>query len=135
MARILHIEDNASNRLLVRKVLSGAGHEVIDATTGPEGIALAAKEKPDVVLVDLHIPELDGYEVILRLRGMGTMRKVPIVAVTGVGDKQTALAVGADGFVAKPIDAARLPAIVGRFLGGHRERGDKTGPIRLREKS
>ena len=68
MSRILHIEDDAANRLLVRKLLSSAGHEVIDAGDGIEGVRLACAIKPDLVLVDLNIPGLNGFEVTLRLR-------------------------------------------------------------------
>ncbi|MCA9601741.1 MAG: hybrid sensor histidine kinase/response regulator [Myxococcales bacterium] len=135
MARVLHIEDDPNNRLLVRKLLTPAGHEVIDAETGLEGIRLADSVRPELILVDINIPDLDGYEVTLRLRGMASVRGVPIVAITAEGDKQTSLAVGADGFIEKPIDAKRFPLLVERFLKGHRERADRTGPVRLREQS
>ncbi len=135
MARVLHIEDDPKNRLLVQKLLSAAGHQVIDAKSGIEGIRLAAVEKPDLVLVDINIPDLDGYEVTLRLRGMKELNGVPIVAITAEGDKETSLAVGADGFIAKPIEASRFPKLVERFLRGHRERADDQGETRLRERS
>ena len=79
MARIVHIEDDPANRLLVRKLLSRAGHEVVDAADGIEGIRLACSVSPDLVLVDLNIPGLDGFEVTLRLRGEAGLRGVPIV--------------------------------------------------------
>lgn len=135
MARVLHIEDDAKNRLLVRKLLKAAGHEVIDAESGVEGIRLASTEHPDLVLVDINVPDLDGYEVTLRLRGIGALNRVPIVAITAEGDRETSLAVGADGFIAKPIDSTRFARIIDRFLRGHRERADQTGEIRLRERS
>ena len=69
MPRILHIEDDPANRLLVRKLLVAAGHEVIEAADGLEGVRLACTERPELVLVDLNIPGLDGFEVALRLRG------------------------------------------------------------------
>ena len=122
MSRILHIEDDAGSRLLVRKILSAAGHEVIDATGGLEGIRLAQTSQPDLVLVDLNIPDLDGYEVTLRLRGSTGLRAVPIVAITAEGDRETSLAVGCDGFLEKPIDARRFPKQIERFLEGHKER-------------
>lgn len=135
VARILHIEDDPKNRLLVRKILGAAGHEVVDAKTGLEGVRLAGVAPPDLVLVDINIPDLDGYEVTLRLRGMPGLAGVPIVAITAEGDRQTSLAVGADGFIEKPIDAARFPRTVARFLEGHRERADSSGEGRLRERS
>jgi signal transduction histidine kinase len=135
VARVLHIEDDPRNRLLVRKLLKAAGHEVIDAESGLEGIRLASAERPDLVLVDINVPDLDGYEVTLRLRGIPALDGVPIVAITAEGDRETSLAVGADGFIAKPIDSARFARIIERFLRGHRERADQTGEVRLRERS
>lgn len=135
MARVLHIEDDPASRLLVRKLLMAAGHNVIDAESGLEGIRKAGAERPDLVLVDINVPDLDGYEVTLRLRGMPAMSGVPIVAITAEGDRMTSLAVGADGFIAKPIEAGRFVGLVERYLRGHREHADETGEIRLRERS
>ena len=94
MARILHIEDDSANRLLVRKILSPAGFDVVDAVDGVEGIRKAISEHPDLVLVDIAIPGLDGYEVTLRLRAEPHLRHVPIVAITAEGNRETSLAVG-----------------------------------------
>lgn len=125
MARVLHIEDNPVNRLLVRKLLDAAGHEVFDAETGLEGIRLAEVHKPDLVLVDINIPDLDGYEITLRLRGMPWMQGKPIVAVTAEGDRETSLAVGADGLIQKPFNAAHFPELIAQYLAGHTERSDR----------
>lgn len=135
MARILHIEDDPKSRLLVRKILVAAGHEVIDAETGLDGIRLAGQATPDLVLVDINVPDLDGYEITLRLRGIATLEGVPIVAITAEGDRATSLAVGCDGFLEKPIDARRFPKQIERFLKGHKERGDETGEHHLRQAS
>ena len=81
MPKILHIEDDPANRLLVRKLLTPAGFEVTDAADGLEGIRLALQQRPDLVLVDIAIPGLDGYEVTLRLRSEPKLRGVPIVAM------------------------------------------------------
>jgi signal transduction histidine kinase len=132
MARILHIEDDRKNRLLVRKLLDAAGHEVLEAEGGLEGIRLAAEQRPDLVLVDLYIPDLDGYEVTLRLRSMKALEGVPIVAVTAEGDREISLAVGADGFIPKPIDAGRFARTVERFLRGYKERGASRASQQLR---
>jgi signal transduction histidine kinase len=138
MSRVLHIEDDPRNRLLVRKLLSADGHEVIDAADGLEGVKLAMAQRPDLVLVDLNIPGLDGYEVTLRLRSEAALRGVPIIAITAEGDKETSYAVGCDGFVQKPIDALQFAAQVGGYLRGYRERvasvTDATGE-RLRAQS
>ena len=139
MARILHIEDDPRNRLLVRKLLGADGHEVVDAADGLEGVRSAMTQRPDLVLVDLNIPGLDGYEVTLRLRSEEALRGVPIIAITAEGDRDTSFAVGCDGFVQKPIDARKFAWQVGQYLAGHREQcrrcsADATGE-RLRMQS
>ena len=121
MARVLHIEDDPHSRRLVEKILVSAGHEVIDTDNGLEGIRLAGEVHPDLVLVDINVPDLDGYEVTLRLRSMRELQGVPIVAITAEGDRATSLAVGADGFIGKPIQARKFASTIARFLGGHRE--------------
>lgn len=122
MARILHIEDDARNRLLVRKLLTSEGHDVVDAADGLEGIRFAVASPPDLVLVDLNIPGLDGYEVTLRLRTEAALTRVPIVAITAEGDRETCFAVGCDGFIQKPIDARQFGSQIAQYLRGHRER-------------
>jgi len=138
VSRVLHIEDDPRNRLLVRKLLVAEGHEVIDATDGLEGVRAALTQRPDLVLVDLNIPGLDGYEVTLRLRGEASLGSVPIVAITAEGDRDTSFAVGCDGFIEKPIDGRSFGALVRQFLSGHREpytsSADATGE-RLRVQS
>lgn len=125
MAKILHIEDDPANRLLVRKILGPAGHEVIDAIDGLEGVRLARATRPDLVLVDIAIPGLDGYEVTLRLRSEPELSKVPVVAITAEGKRETALAVGCDGFIQKPIDARSFAQQIAGYLKGERE--EQTG--------
>src|SRR5271156_4290051 len=138
MSRVLHIEDDPRNRLLVRKLLTAEGIEVIDAADGLEGVRLAITQRPDLVLVDLNIPGLDGYEVTLRLRSEASLKGVPIVAITAEGDRETSFAVGCDGFVQKPIDARNFARQMRQYLGGHREpmlsSADATGE-RLRMQS
>ena len=135
---MLHIEDDPRNRLLVRKLLSADGHEVIDAADGLEGVRLAIAQRPDIVLVDLNIPGLDGFEVTLRLRTEASLNGVPIIAITAEGDRDTSFAVGCDGFMQKPIDARAFAKQVAGYIGGQRERQlstpDATGE-RLRQQS
>jgi signal transduction histidine kinase len=119
---VLHIEDDPRNRLLVRKLLSADGHEVIDAADGLEGVRLAIAQRPDIVLVDLNIPGLDGFEVTLRLRTEASLNGIPIVAITAEGDRDTSFAVGCDGFLQKPIDARSFARQVAGYIGGQRER-------------
>ncbi len=135
MARIVHIEDDPANRLLVRKLLERAGHEVLEAGDGIEGIRLACSCGPELVLVDLNIPGLDGFEVTLRLRGEASLQGVPIVAITAEGDRDTSLAVGCDGFLQKPIDARTFAQTLARYLDGEREAPPPQRSARLREQS
>lgn len=127
--KVLHIEDDPANRLLVRKLLAAAGFEVVDAQDGLEGIRKAAAERPDLVLVDIAMPGLDGYEVTLRLRSQPELFGVPIVAITAEGSRETSLAVGCDGFLQKPIDARSFAATLRGYLDGRREQvsPDQTG--------
>src|ERR1043165_5171983 len=122
MPTILHIEDDPANRLLVRKLLTVAGLEVVDAQDGLEGIRRACELRPSLILVDIAIPGLDGYEVTLRLRAEPSLANVPIVAITAEGSRDTSLAVGCDGFLQKPIDARTFAATIKSYLGGHLER-------------
>lgn len=136
MTTILHIEDDPANRLLVRKLLVAAGLEVAEAADGLEGIRKALEMRPDLVLVDIAIPGLDGYEVTLRLRAEPALRSVPIVAITAEGNRDTSLAVGCDGFLQKPIDARSFAATIQGYLGGHRERaGPRATDEHLRAQS
>lgn len=121
MSRVLHIEDDPRNRLLVRKLLAAEGYEVVDAVDGLEGVRSALTARPDLVLVDLNIPGLDGYEVTLRLRSEPSLSGVPIVAITAEGERDTSFAVGCDGFIQKPIDGRSFASLVGQYLSGHRE--------------
>ncbi|MCA9641126.1 MAG: response regulator, partial [Myxococcales bacterium] len=121
MRKILHIEDDPANRLLVRKLLKPAGFEVVEAEDGMEGLRKAREEHPDLILVDIAIPGMDGYEVTLRLRAEEALKQVPIVAITAEGNRDTSLAVGANGFLQKPIDARSFADTIAGFLGGHRE--------------
>jgi signal transduction histidine kinase len=121
MPTILHIEDDPANRLLVRKLLAAAGFDVVDAADGLEGIRKACELRPDLVLVDIAIPGLDGYEVTLRLRAEPALKDVPIIAITAEGSRDTSLAVGCDGFLQKPIAARTFAATIQGYLGGQRD--------------
>lgn len=136
MPRILHIEDDPANRLLVRKLLKPAGFDVVDAVDGLDGIKKATAGRYDLVLVDIAIPGLDGYEVTLRLRSLELLRNVPIVAITAEGNRDTSLSVGCDGFLQKPIDARSFAKTVESYIGGHREEiPDKKSGEHLRAQS
>lgn len=121
MATILHIEDDPQSRLLVRKLLQRAGHEVLEAVSGVEGTRIATHARPDLVLLDINVPDLDGYEVAMLLRER--LAEVPIVAVTAEGDRATALGLGCRGFIAKPIEVRTFVKTVESFLGAKPQEG------------
>ncbi|MCA9539499.1 MAG: response regulator, partial [Myxococcales bacterium] len=107
--------------LLVRKLLEARGFTVTDAADGLSGIELARTMRPDLILVDINIPHLNGYEVVTRLRADAHLADTPIVAITAEGDRSRALALGFDGFILKPIRMAGFLRDVQSFLTGHRE--------------
>ena len=116
---ILYVEDDTNNRVLIRRVLMAEGYEVVEARNGPEGIELAQTAHPDLVLMDINLPEMDGYEATARLRALDDMRGVPIIAVTAnvmKGDREKTLAAGCSGYIQKPIDVDRLPGQLVVFL-------------------
>lgn len=118
--RILVVEDNPLNRKLVRDVLTALGYDVVAAASGEDGVRLAHECAPDLVLMDLQLPGIDGVEALRRLRGDPVVADVPVVAVTAFAmrqDQERAYADGFDGYLAKPISVRSLPAQVARFLG------------------
>ncbi|MBU0554035.1 hybrid sensor histidine kinase/response regulator [Myxococcota bacterium] len=121
--KILHIEDRRENRLLIRKLLESKGFTVVDAADGLTGLALARAVEPALILIDINIPGLNGYEVITRLKAEPALTAIPMVAITAEGDRGRALALGFDGFITKPISIARFTADIQRFLSGYREEG------------
>ena len=117
--RILYIEDNPDNRLLIRRVLQAEGYEVLEAVDGQTGMQRAAEAQPDPILMDINLPEIDGYEVTARLKQLPGLSRIPIIAVTAnvmKGDREKTLAAGCDGYIQKPIDIDLLPGQIERFL-------------------
>jgi two-component system cell cycle response regulator DivK len=110
---VLIVDDDARNRKLVRDVLGLAGLETLEAGNGEDAIALARTELPDLVLMDLRLPDLDGSEALRRLKAEPSTAVIPVVAVTAVaGAREVLLEAGFDGYVEKPIDVQELPAVV-----------------------
>ncbi|MFN2270236.1 MAG: response regulator [Anaerolineae bacterium] len=110
--KILYIEDNLGNRMLVRRILEAEGYSITEAPDGPTGLDLAAREPFDLILLDINLPEIDGYDLARRMRTMSNLDDVPILAVTAnvmQGDKERTLEAGCDGFIPKPIDVDKLP--------------------------
>ncbi len=105
--KILIIEDNPANLELMTYLLRAFGHNVVSARDGAEGIELARREILDVIICDVHLPKVDGYEVARRLKEHPVLGRIPLVAVTAlamVGDRDKVLAAGFDGYIDKPID-------------------------------
>ena len=120
-ARILYIEDDHASRRLVERVLTSRGYEVYVASEGLEGINLAREKNPELILMDINLPNMDGREITTRLRSLPNFSNVPIVALTAnisPGSRELALAAGCTGFMTKPIDVATFPSDVQRFLQG-----------------
>src|SRR5512140_2750187 len=117
--RILYIEDNPENRMLMRRVLMAEGYLMEEAVDGQTGLQKAAESPPDLILMDINLPEIDGYEVTARLKQLPNMLGVPIIAVTAnvmKGDREKTLAAGCDGYIQKPIDIDTIASQIEHFL-------------------
>ena len=124
-AKLLYIEDNRENRMLVRAVLEAAGYLIVDAEDGLSGIEAAIREEPALILLDINLPGVDGYEIVAILKSFPNLAATPVIAVTAYamqGDRQRTLVAGCDGYIQKPIDVDAFPRQVAEFLGGKRER-------------
>jgi len=117
--RILVIEDHEDNRRIVRDLLTSAGYTLIEAAAGDEGVALAERERPDLILMDIQLPGLDGYEATRRIKANPDLAKIPIIVVTSYalsGDEAKAMAAGANGYVSKPFSPRALLAKIREHL-------------------
>src|SRR5262247_2122861 len=117
--RILIVEDQEDNRAILRAVLSRAGYDLIEAFNGEDAVRLAQNEQPDLILMDIQLPGIDGYEATRRIRAIPALSKVPIIAVTSYalsGDEAKTRAAGCDGYVAKPFSPRQLLAKVREYL-------------------
>jgi len=120
-ATVLVVEDNEDNRALVAKVLGYAGYRVVEAASGEEALELVAGGPPDLILMDLNLGGMNGFEATRRLKEDPATARVPVVALTAyamVGDRERALEAGCDGYIAKPVDVRRLPEQVETFIRG-----------------
>ena len=117
--RILIIEDQEDNRAILRDLFSSVGYDYIEAVNGADGVAAAARERPDLILMDIQLPVLDGYEATRQIRAMSALAGVPIIAVTSYalsGDDAKALAAGCNAYITKPYSPRQLLAKVRQYL-------------------
>ncbi|MBA4379976.1 MAG: response regulator [Anaerolinea sp.] len=117
--RILVVEDNETNLYLIRFMLEKSGYEVIEAREGAVGVELASKEKPDLILMDVQLPDMDGLEATKRIRASEADGEIPIIALTSyamVGDREKALAAGCTGYIEKPINPDTFMAEIEKYL-------------------
>lgn len=117
--KILVVDDNQDNRELVIKVLKSKGYLMMEAADGETALEQAIKQKPDLILMDISLPKIDGYEVTRRLKEQETFKAVPIIALTAhamKGDREKALEAGCDGYIPKPISVRELPDQIQTFL-------------------
>ena len=111
MKRVLVVEDDKNNMRLITKILENVGYETIKAVTGEEGVRLAIEEKPDLILMDIKLPGIDGLEATRRIRASKSDSKVPIIAITSfamAGDREKYLHEGFTGYIEKPIDPFKI---------------------------
>ena len=118
-ARILIIEDNKANLELAEYLLKASGYTTLTATDGEEGVRSARKEHPDLIICDLQMPIMDGYEVVKHLKNDPLLRSIPVIAVTALsmpGDRNKVLAAGFDGYLSKPIEPETFVRTVEGFV-------------------
>lgn len=118
--RALVVDDNEDNRRILRDLLSAAGYDVVEAQTGGDAVAAAAQHVPDIILMDIQLPDIDGYEATRRIKANDALRHIPLIAVTSYalsGDDAKALEAGADDYVSKPFSPRAMLAKVRERIG------------------
>jgi len=116
---ILYVEDNPDNRMLVRRILTAENYKVLEATNAVQAINLLETTTPDLILMDINMPDMDGYTLTTRIRSMPGLERVPILALTANvmrGDKEKTLEAGCDGYIQKPLDVDQLIREIEKFL-------------------
>jgi CheY-like chemotaxis protein len=121
--KILYVEDNEDNIFMLKNRLTRAGHAVVVATDGAQGVAMASSERPDVILMDLSLPVLDGWQATREIKAAAETKHIPVIALTAnamAGDREKALAAGCDDYDTKPVELPRL-------LGKIKQLAERTG--------
>lgn len=139
---ILYIEDDPGSQVLVERVLGDAGFRVVVASRGLEGLEAAAKHLPNLILMDINLPDMTGREITTRLRADERFRNVPIVALTAqsqAGEREKAIAAGLTGYLTKPIDIDAFPSQVAHYLSGakrcHQPRRFGASAVRIQQRT
>lgn len=117
---VFHVEDNVDNRLLVRRLLTAFGYKVVEAENANKAREMLKSFRPDLILMDINMPDVDGYTLTNELKMLPNLLGVPIVAITAnvmKGDRERTLSAGCDGYIEKPIDVDRFIEQVERFIG------------------
>lgn len=116
---VMVVEDNEKNRKLMRVILKAKGFNVIEATTGEEALGILKNQKPDIILMDIQLPGVDGLTLTKQIKADATCSVIPIIAVTAhamKGDEQKILDAGCDGYISKPVNTQELPSIVEKYM-------------------
>jgi two-component system cell cycle response regulator DivK len=116
---ILYVEDNRDNRLLLRRILLAEGFRVIEAENATSALNILENQIPDLILMDINMPDIDGYTLTSRLKAQPRLQRVPIIAVTANvmrGDRERSFESGCDGYIQKPIDVDTISQQINRFL-------------------
>jgi two-component system cell cycle response regulator DivK len=116
---ILYVEDNLENRILVRRILTAEGYRVLEAEDAYQALTLLQSHHPDLILMDINMPHVDGYDLTIRIKSMPKMAATPIIAMTAnvmKGDREKSLQAGCDGYIQKPVDVDELPRQISQYL-------------------
>jgi len=117
--RILYIEDNIENRVLISRIIQAEGYLFFEAGSADEAFAIINKQIPDLILMDINMPDMDGYTLTKQIKSISTLSHIPIIAITAnvmKGDRERTLQSGCDGYIQKPVDVDLLPEQIRRYL-------------------
>ena len=118
-AKILYVEDNTDNRLLIRRVLQAEGYTVLEAENAKDALQILYFQRPDLILMDINLPEIDGYALTVQIKQLPELATIPIIALTANvmrGDRERTMRAGCDGYIQKPVDVDLLPGQILKFL-------------------
>jgi two-component system, cell cycle response regulator DivK len=116
---ILYVEDNPDNRLLVRRILMAYGYRIIEAEHASKAFEILQIETPDLILMDINMPEMDGYALTEKLRRIPALTNIPVIALTAnvmKGDRERTIQAGCDGYIQKPVDVDTFPEQISKFI-------------------